>query len=104
MKPHDLPVNAVLINESAVKFLGVKDPLGVRLTTPNRQGGQDVHEIIGVFQDVYYKSFHEKIEPMMMSLNTDKNNALSHIPFVILHRTDHCHFRGGISIPQSGPR
>jgi putative ABC transport system permease protein len=69
--------NAILINESAVKFLGVKDPLGVRLTTPNGQGGQDVLEIIGVFQDVYYKSFHEKIEPMMLSLNTDKYNAFT---------------------------
>jgi putative ABC transport system permease protein len=67
--------NAILINERAVKFLGVKDPLGTRLTTPNGQGGQDVLEIIGVFQDVYYKSFHEKIEPMMLSLNMDKNNA-----------------------------
>jgi putative ABC transport system permease protein len=70
-------VNAVLINESAVKFLGVKEPLGTRLTTPNAQGGQDFLEIIGVFQDVYYKSFHEKIEPMMMSLNTDKSNAFT---------------------------
>ncbi len=69
--------NALLINESAVKFLGVKDPLGVRLTSPNLQGGQDVYEIIGVFQDVYYKSFHEKIEPMLMMLNTDKNNAFT---------------------------
>ena len=67
--------NAVLINESAVKFLGLKDPFGARLTAPNGQGGQDVLEIIGVFEDVYYKSFHEKIEPMMLSLNTDKNNA-----------------------------
>jgi len=64
-----------MINESAVKFLGLKDPVGVRLTTPNGQGGQDVLEIIGVFNDVYYKSLHEKIAPMLVSLNTDKNNA-----------------------------
>ncbi len=67
--------SALLINESAVKLLGLKDPIGVRLTTPNDKGSQDVLEIIGVFEDVYYKSFHEKIEPMMLSLNTDKNNA-----------------------------
>jgi putative ABC transport system permease protein len=70
-------VNAVLINERAIKFLGVKEPLGVRLTTPNRQGGQDVFEIIGVFQDVFYKSLHEKVEPMLLSLNTDKNNTFT---------------------------
>jgi putative ABC transport system permease protein len=64
---------AILINESAVKFLGLSNPVGTKLTTPNRQGGQDVLEIIGVFEDVYYKSFHEKIEPMMVGLNTDKN-------------------------------
>ncbi len=67
---------AVLINESAVKFLGVKEPVGVMLTTPNGEGGQDVHEIIGVFQDVYYKSFHEKIQPMLMALNTDNQQCL----------------------------
>jgi putative ABC transport system permease protein len=66
---------AILINENAVKFLGLKDPVGTRLTTPNGQGGQDVFEIIGVFGDVFYKSFHEKIEPMMLALSTDKNNA-----------------------------
>ncbi len=66
---------AVLINESAIKFLGVKEPIGTMLTTPNRNGGQDVHEIIGVFKDVYYKSFKEKIQPMLIELNTDKQNA-----------------------------
>ena len=53
----------------------LKEPVGTRLTTPDGKGGQDVLEIIGVFQDVYYKSFHEKIEPMIMGLNTDNNNA-----------------------------
>jgi putative ABC transport system permease protein len=68
-------VSAVLINERAVKFLGLKDPVGARLTTPNDKGGMDVLEIIGIFKDVYYKSLHEKIEPSMISLNTNVTNG-----------------------------
>jgi len=63
--------HAILINENAVKFLGLADPVGTKLTAPDFSGGQDVLEVIGVFDDVYYKSFHEKVEPMLIALRTD---------------------------------
>ena len=66
---------AIIINQRAVEFLGLKQPVGARLTTPNAQGGQDVFEIIGVIEDVYYKSLHERIEPTMIGLNTSKSNS-----------------------------
>lgn len=65
----------VIINESALPYLGLKNPIGAKLTTPNRQGGQDVLEIIGVIKDVCYKSLHERIQPALISFNDDKNNA-----------------------------
>jgi len=65
----------VIINESAVKYLGLTDAVGARLTSPNRSGGQDVFEIIGVIKDVCYKSLHERIEPTVLEFNTNKENA-----------------------------
>lgn len=67
--------SAVLINEKAVGFLGLSEPLGAKLTTPNDKGGQDVYEIIGVIRDVHYKTLHERIEPMLIGYSNDNNNA-----------------------------
>jgi putative ABC transport system permease protein len=66
---------AILINQRAVDFLGLKQPVGSRLTTPNAKGGFDLIEIIGVFKDVHYKSLHERVEPTMLGLNTSRSNA-----------------------------
>ncbi|MBN1790527.1 MAG: ABC transporter permease [Bacteroidales bacterium] len=66
---------SVIINESAVQYLGLKEPVGARLTTPNREGGQDILEIIGVIKDVCYKSLHERIQPTVIGFNADKMNA-----------------------------
>jgi putative ABC transport system permease protein len=63
----------VLVNEKAIISLGLKQPIGTRLLAPNDQGGQDVLEIIGVFEDVNYKTLHQKIEPMLIGLNTDNS-------------------------------
>jgi putative ABC transport system permease protein len=64
---------SILINEKAVTALGLKQPIGTRLLAPNNQGGQDVLEIIGVFEDVNYKTLHQKIEPMLIGLNMDNS-------------------------------
>ncbi len=53
--------------------LGLRQPIGTRLLAPNDTGGQDVREIIGVFEDVNYKTLHQKIEPMLIGLNTDNS-------------------------------
>jgi putative ABC transport system permease protein len=74
---------AIIINQRAVEFMGMKQPLGARLTTPNAQGGQDVVEIIGVIEDVYYKSLHEKVEPTMIGLNTNRTNAYTLLKCVV---------------------
>jgi putative ABC transport system permease protein len=64
---------SILINEKAVTSLGLKQPIGTRLLAPNNQGGQDVLEIIGVFEDVNYKTLHQKIEPMLIGLNMENS-------------------------------
>jgi putative ABC transport system permease protein len=79
---------AILINQRAVDFLGLKQPVGTRLSTPNIKGGFDIVEVIGVFKDMNYKSLHERIEPTMLGLNTSKSNAYT---IIKLSETDIIH-------------
>lgn len=68
-------VQAILINESAVRSFGLEEPVGARITHPaDEEGGIDIHEVIGVVEDINYKTLHFKVEPMMISLNTNATN------------------------------
>lgn len=53
---------AVIINEKAVEIMGMKDPLGQRLTSY----GTDLH-IIGVVKNFHFKTIHMDIEPIVLS-------------------------------------
>lgn len=52
---------AVVINETAVKTMGLEDPVGKRLSYRNREG-----VIIGVIKDFHQSSLHNPIEPMVL--------------------------------------
>ncbi|MBN1271335.1 MAG: ABC transporter permease [Candidatus Aminicenantes bacterium] len=56
--------NCFVLNEAAVKAMGMDSPLGKRFSA----FGKDGH-IIGVIKNFHYKSLHSKIEPLI--LNTD---------------------------------
>jgi putative ABC transport system permease protein len=62
-----------IVNESALKIIGYKDPVGKPLTFWRRKG-----RIIGVLKDFHINSLHEKINPMVLRLNEyiDYGNAL----------------------------
>ncbi|MFM8739426.1 MAG: ABC transporter permease [Cytophagales bacterium] len=55
---------AVLLNEEAVRQMGLKDPVN----KPIKFGGQDC-TIIGVAKDFHFQSIHKKIEPLVIYLN-----------------------------------
>jgi putative ABC transport system permease protein len=56
---------AVMINETAVKFLGLKDPIGKYLLRPNGGPGQfEKLRIVGVMKDFNIASLHERITPV----------------------------------------
>ena len=68
--------NAVIVNETFVKYMGWDHPLGKRLTKglpekPNFSG-----EVIGVVKDFNFHSLHHKIEPMWMSLQQKIGGSL----------------------------
>jgi putative ABC transport system permease protein len=55
---------AVMINETAVKFLGFKDPLGKFLLRPRGPGQFEKLKIVGIMKDFNIASLHEKITPV----------------------------------------
>jgi putative ABC transport system permease protein len=57
--PSDLTESAV-INETAVKTMDLKSPIGKRLTVWNRD-----FRIIGVINDFHFYSLHEEIQPLI---------------------------------------
>ncbi|MEP6682080.1 MAG: ABC transporter permease, partial [Parafilimonas sp.] len=53
-----------LLNETAVKKIGLKDPVGKTITWGNHPG-----KIVGVMKDFHFNSLHEAIEPLIMRLD-----------------------------------
>lgn len=71
----DFPTDSVgyLINESALKIIGYKDPLGKPLTFWGKKG-----TIIGILKDFHFNSLHTSINPLVLRLgeNIEWGNAL----------------------------
>jgi putative ABC transport system permease protein len=67
---------ALVLNEKAVDELGLKDPIGARLTSPDPfvgapDGKPYVYTVVGVLRDFHYQSLHQKITPLIF-MNTRK--------------------------------
>lgn len=68
--------NALVINETALKVLGLTDPkavIGKKLEYYNRQP-----TIVGVVEDYHHKSLRNRIEPMII-----RNNVGGHLYFAV---------------------
>lgn len=59
MHPTD-STSSIILNETAVKTLGLKDPIGKTISVSNIKTGQ----IVGVVKDFHFKSLHDPIEPL----------------------------------------
>jgi putative ABC transport system permease protein len=70
--------SAVIINESAARLLGIKDPQNVRLYRPDYENDNmtnvRAHHVIGIVKDFNFSTMHEKIGPLIMQLADDRNN------------------------------
>jgi len=60
--------NAIVINESAVKSLGLDEPVGKNLLLPAGENEYRPLKIIGVVKDFHFKSLHTTIEPAAFTL------------------------------------
>jgi ABC-type antimicrobial peptide transport system permease subunit len=53
-----------LLNETAVRKIGLKDPVGKKITWGSHEG-----TVIGVIQDFHFSSLHQAIEPLIIRLD-----------------------------------
>ena len=63
----------VILNESAVKMMGLDNPIGFKLGYGD---GETKREIIGVVADFQYGSMHQKIEPVLIRFRDHGRNFL----------------------------
>ena len=65
---------AVLLNESALKMLGLKNPLESNLNRGATVSARSQMRIIGIFKDFHIRALYDKVQPMAVLLNP----AISH--------------------------
>jgi len=74
--------NTFVLNEAAVKFLGIKSPVGKVIKAFGREG-----EIIGIVNDTHFKSLHHQLEPLIfMPLPSKRYGELGYTAGSILIR------------------
>ena len=72
----------LVLNETAVAELGLKNPIGQQITSPdlNKPDGTPVvFTVVGVVRDFHYQSLHQKITPLYFnySRETDAANLIA---------------------------
>ncbi|MBL7698540.1 MAG: ABC transporter permease [Chitinophagaceae bacterium] len=62
----DFPTDSTgyILNETALRITGYRDPVGKPFTYRNKRG-----TVIGVIKDFHFNSLHETISPLVLSLN-----------------------------------
>jgi len=61
--------SAIILNETAAREMGWgKDAIGHTVTRPNNEGTKTTYRVIGVVKDFHFRSLHERITPLMMTL------------------------------------
>jgi putative ABC transport system permease protein len=61
--------NALVINETAVKYMGFKNPIGAIMTSKYTQVPNQPLHIIGVIKDMVMESPFEKVSPTIYTMN-----------------------------------
>ena len=64
LKDFATDTSGLIINETALKMMGLKKPVGQQVTIGNQR-----RTILGVVKDFHFKSLHEPIEPLILILN-----------------------------------
>ncbi len=62
--PVDASIESFIVNESAVKAMGLENPIGKNFSLYDHTG-----KIVGVVADFHYKSFQTKVEPLCMRID-----------------------------------
>jgi putative ABC transport system permease protein len=69
--------NAIILNETAVRAFGWEQhPLGHLVGKKDNQGNTSVYRVIGVVKDFHFKSLHEPISPLAMTLSANAGTTI----------------------------
>ncbi len=69
--------NAIIINEAAVKALGLEqNAIGHTISRTSKRGEKENYSIVGVVNDFHFRSLHEQISPLLMVLAPDEGNLI----------------------------
>ncbi|WP_324678496.1 ABC transporter permease [Hymenobacter sp. GOD-10R] len=68
---------AAILNETAVRVFGwEKNPLGRTLTNSSNEGHRSTFRVVGVVKDFHFKSLHEPISALVMTLGTASGTVI----------------------------
>ncbi|OUJ71856.1 ABC transporter permease [Hymenobacter crusticola] len=68
---------AAILNETAVRVFGwAKNPLGRTLTNSDNQGHKRTFRVVGVVKDFHFKSLHEPISALVMTLGAASGTVI----------------------------
>ena len=62
------PENSILINETAARDMGVKNPVGMKISGIGITGSELEYTVRGVVQDYHFESLHNEIKPLAIGL------------------------------------
>jgi len=69
----------IILNETAAKVLGLKEPLTTQLYRLGQNGQAIAFHIIGIVKDFNFSTMHEKVGPLVMELGDNRGNMLLRI-------------------------
>ena len=67
--PVDETTQSFIVNETAVKAMGLKNPVGSKFILYRNEG-----QIVGVVEDFHYKSLQKEIEPLVLRIESQRDN------------------------------
>jgi putative ABC transport system permease protein len=71
---------AIILNETAVEALGWgEEALGKTLTHSNNEGKKVTYRVIGIVGDFHFKSLHERISPLVMTLGSNNGAVIAKV-------------------------
>jgi putative ABC transport system permease protein len=67
--PADASTQSFIVNETAVKAMGLENPVGTKFQLYDNKG-----QIVGVVEDFHFKSLQKAIEPLVLRIEPDRDS------------------------------
>ena len=72
--------SGIILNETAAKQLGWgNNAIGHIVTRPSNDGSKETYRVIGIVRDFHFRSLHERITPLMMTLGDNNGTILVNV-------------------------